>query len=75
MLPRLIGIVYPGESGRATGMTYDAFGRRTATTNTPAGGGSAVTTLYTRCGSVICQARDAGDIRQSVQRRIPYPQL
>ncbi|MER8701647.1 hypothetical protein NKH30_20460 [Mesorhizobium sp. M1273] len=55
-------------------MTYDAFGRRTATTNTPAGGGSAVTTLYTRCGSVICQ-RDAGDIRQSVQRRIPYPQL
>ena len=58
---RLVGISYPGTPGKATSFTYDGFDRRIAITSTPPGGGSPVTTSYLWCGSVICQARDAGN--------------
>ncbi len=32
---RLIGITYPGQSGKATAFTYDGLGRRTTITSTP----------------------------------------
>jgi YD repeat-containing protein len=57
----LIGIGYPGVSGKATSFTYDGLGRRVAITSTPPGGGSSTTTSYLWCGSVLCQARDAGN--------------
>jgi RHS repeat-associated protein len=57
---RLVGIVYPGQPGKATAFAYDGLGRRTRITNTPAGGGSPVATSYVWCGSKLCQARDAG---------------
>jgi YD repeat-containing protein len=56
---RLVGITYPGTSGKATTFSYDGLDRRTAIARTPAGGGSAVATSYLWCGSAICQARDA----------------
>ena len=58
---RLVGITYPGVSGKATAFTYDGLGRRTTIGNTPAGGGSAVATSYVWCGTELCQARDAGN--------------
>ncbi len=58
---RLIGITYPSQPGMATTFTYNGLGQRLAITNTPAGGGSAVTTSYIWCGSRPCQARDASN--------------
>jgi RHS repeat-associated protein len=55
---RLISITYPAESGKKTEFAYDGLSRRTEITNTPAGGGTATTTLYTWCSSAICQARN-----------------
>jgi RHS repeat-associated protein len=59
---RLVGIAYPGQSGKATAFAYDGLSRRTAITSTPAGGGSAVATSYVWCGTKICQARSASDV-------------
>lgn len=56
---RLVGISYPGQTGKATSFTYDGLSRRIAIANTPVGGGTAVTVSYVWCGSDICQARDA----------------
>jgi YD repeat-containing protein len=56
---RLVGITYPGQSGKSTAFGYDGLSRRTAISSTPAGGGSAVTTSYLWCGARICQARNA----------------
>lgn len=58
---RLVGITYPGQSGKQTAFTYDGLSRRIAITSTPTGGGSAVTSSYIWCGSCICQARNARD--------------
>jgi YD repeat-containing protein len=58
---RLIAISYPGALGKATAFAYDGFGRRTAITSTPAGGGTPVTSRYVWCGSTICQARNASN--------------
>ena len=58
---RLLGIAYPGVSGKATAFTYDGLGRRVTIASTPPGGGSATTTSYLWCGSIICQARNAGN--------------
>jgi len=58
---RLVGIAYPGVSGKQTAFSYDGLGRRTTIASTPPGGGSAVTTSYLWCGSDICQARNAGN--------------
>jgi len=58
---RLVGIGYPGVSGKATAFTYDGLGRRATISSTPAGGGSATITSYLWCGDDICQARDAGN--------------
>ncbi|MET4391013.1 RHS repeat-associated protein [Bradyrhizobium sp. F1.4.3] len=58
---RLVGITYPGQTGKQTAFAYDGLSRRTATASTPAGGGSATTTSYLWCGSSICQARNAGN--------------
>ena len=58
---RLLGITYPGASGKATAFTYDGLGRRVSIASTPAGGGSATTTSYLWCGSDICQARNASN--------------
>jgi RHS repeat-associated protein len=57
---RLVGITYPGQSGKQTAFAYDGLSRRTAITSTPAGG-SAVTTSYIWCGSNLCQARNASN--------------
>jgi YD repeat-containing protein len=58
---RLIGIAYPGVSGKATAFTYDGVGRRVSIASTPPGGGSAITTSYLWCGSTLCQARNASN--------------
>jgi RHS repeat-associated protein len=58
---RLVGIGYPGVSGKATAFTYDGLGRRATISSTPPGGGSATVTSYLWCGDDICQARDAGN--------------
>jgi RHS repeat-associated protein len=58
---RLVGIGYPGVSGKATAFTYDGLGRRATISSTPAGGGSATVTSYLWCGDDICQARNAGN--------------
>ncbi|MBS0219680.1 MAG: hypothetical protein JSR91_02965 [Proteobacteria bacterium] len=58
---RLVGITYPGVSGKATAFTYDGLGQRVSIASTPPGGGSATTTSYLWCSSDICQARDAGN--------------
>ncbi|MGO8866373.1 MAG: peptidase C39, partial [Alphaproteobacteria bacterium] len=58
---RLVGMTYPGQTGKATAFAYDGLGRRTAITSTPTGGGSAVTTSYLWCGMRICQARNASN--------------
>jgi RHS repeat-associated protein len=58
---RLVGITYPGITGKATAFTYDGLGRRTTIASTPAGGGSALTTSYLWCGEDICQARNASN--------------
>ncbi len=58
---RLIGITYPGVSGKATAFTYDGLGRRNSIASTPPGGGSAVTTSYLWCDEDICQARNASN--------------
>ncbi len=58
---RLVGIGYPGVSGKATAFTYDGLGRRATISSTPAGGGTATVTSYLWCGDDICQARDAGN--------------
>jgi RHS repeat-associated protein len=58
---RLVGIAYPGVSGKATAFTYDGLGRRSTISSTPPGGGSAAVTSYLWCGDDICQARDAGN--------------
>ncbi len=58
---RLIGITYPGQSGKATAFAYDGLGRRTAIASTPVGGGTAVTTSYIWCGARLCQARNASN--------------
>jgi RHS repeat-associated protein len=56
---RLVGITYPGQSGKQTAFAYDGLSRRTAITSAPAGGGSAITTSYIWCGNSPCQARNA----------------
>jgi RHS repeat-associated protein len=58
---RLVGITYPGVSGKATGFVYDGQGRRISISSTPAGGGSTTTTSYVWCGSRPCQARNAAN--------------
>jgi RHS repeat-associated protein len=58
---RLVGITYPGQTGKATAFTYDGLGRRTAIKSTPTGGGSAVTVSYLWCGVRICQARNSSN--------------
>jgi RHS repeat-associated protein len=58
---RLVGITYPGQSGKQIAFTYDGLGRRTAIASTPAGGGGAVATSYIWCGAHICQARNASN--------------
>lgn len=58
---RLVGITYPGVSGKATAFTYDGLGRRTTISSTPPGGGSATVTSYLWCGDDICQARNAAN--------------
>jgi RHS repeat-associated protein len=57
---RLVGITYPGVSGKATAFTYDGLDRRATISSTPPGGG-AVTTRYLWCGDDICQARNASN--------------
>jgi YD repeat-containing protein len=57
---RLLGITYPGQSGKQTAFAYDGLSRRTAITSTPEGG-SATVTSYVWCGSSICQARNASN--------------
>lgn len=57
---RLVGITYPGQSGKQTAFAYDGLSRRTAITSTPTGG-SATTTAYLWCGTNICQARNASN--------------
>jgi RHS repeat-associated protein len=57
---RLVGITYPGQSGKQTAFTYDGRGRRTAIGSTPVGG-STITTSYIWCGTRICQARNASN--------------
>lgn len=57
---RLIGITYPGQSGKRTVFAYDGLSRRIAITSTPAGG-SATSTSYLWCGTNICQARNASN--------------
>jgi RHS repeat-associated protein len=57
---RLVGISYPGQSGKQTAFTYDGLSRRTAITSTPAGG-SATLTSHVWCGRSICQARNASN--------------
>jgi len=56
---RLVGISYPGQSGKATAFSYDGLSRRTAIASTPTGGSGTVTTSYIWCGARICQARNA----------------
>ena len=56
---RLVGITYPGVSGKATAFTYDGLSRRATISSTPPGGGSATVTSYLWCGDDICQARNA----------------
>lgn len=56
---RLIGITYPGQSGKATNFTYDGLSRRAAITSTPIGGGTATITNYIWCGDEPCQARSS----------------
>ena len=58
---RLVGITYPGLSGKQTTFAYDGLSRRTAIASTPVGGGGTVTTSYVWCGARICQARNASD--------------
>jgi RHS repeat-associated protein len=58
---RLVGIGYPGVSGKATAFTYDGLSRRAAVSSTPPGGGSATITSYLWCGDDICQARNASN--------------
>ncbi|MBN9085260.1 MAG: hypothetical protein J0J01_00010, partial [Reyranella sp.] len=58
---RLVGIGYPGVSGKATAFTYDGLSRRATISSTPPGGGSATVTSYLWCGDAICQARNAGN--------------
>ena len=58
---RLVGITYPGISGKATTSTYDGLSRRATISSTPPGGGSATVTSYLWCGDDICQARNAGN--------------
>jgi RHS repeat-associated protein len=58
---RLVGIGYPGVTGKATAFTYDGLSRRAAVSSTPPGGGSATVTSYLWCGDAICQARNAGN--------------
>ncbi|HXM70358.1 MAG TPA: peptidase C39, partial [Thermoanaerobaculia bacterium] len=48
---RVVGITYPGLTGKATAFAYDGLGRRTAIASTPTGGGSAFTVSYIWCGS------------------------
>ena len=52
---------YPAQAGKQTDFAYDGHDRRTAISETPSGGGSAVTTQYVWCGSRICQARNASN--------------
>jgi RHS repeat-associated protein len=58
---RLVGITYPGQTGKATTFTYDGLSRRTAIASTPTGGGSAATTSYIWCSARICQARNSSN--------------
>jgi YD repeat-containing protein len=58
---RLTGITYAAQPGKQTTLAYDGFGRRTVIIDTPAGGGSAVTTSYIWCGVRLCQARRGGN--------------
>jgi len=56
---RLVGITYPGQTGKATTFAYDGISRRTAITSTPTGGGTATTTNYIWCDAKPCQSRSA----------------
>jgi len=60
-LNRLVGITYPGQTGKATAFSYDGLSRRVSIASTPTGGGSAVTTSYLWCGTRICQSRNASN--------------
>lgn len=59
---RLVGIAYPGVSGKATAFTYDGLGRRATVVSTPAGGGSSTTTSLLWCGLDLCQTRDGSNV-------------
>ncbi|WP_321818384.1 MULTISPECIES: RHS repeat-associated core domain-containing protein [unclassified Paraburkholderia] len=62
---RLIGVGYPGQSGKITAFSYDGIGRRVAITSTPAGGGSSATTLYIWCGLSLCESMNSnGAVRR-----------
>ncbi|MGO8866374.1 MAG: RHS repeat-associated core domain-containing protein [Alphaproteobacteria bacterium] len=58
---RLVGMTYPGQTGKATAFAYDGLGRRTAISSTPTGGGSAVTVSYLWCSARLCQARNSSN--------------
>ncbi len=57
---RLTGILYPGNAGASTVITYDGMGRRTAIADTV--GTTTIVTHYGWCGATLCQARTAGDV-------------
>ena len=56
---RPVNITYPAQSGKVSKFTYDGLGRRITIAETPAGGGTAVTTSYIWCGMQPCQARNS----------------
>lgn len=59
---RLVKITYPAQTGKQTSFVYDGLDRRVKIISTPAGGGAAVTTRYTWCGTAICQSRVSGNV-------------
>ena len=70
---RLVGIAYPGQSGKATAFSYDGLSRRTAIASTPTGGGGAVTTSYIWCGAAHlpgAQHEQCGDARIFCRGRV-----
>ncbi len=58
---RLVGITCLGQPSKVSTFGYDRLGRRIAITETPAGGGTPVTTRYLWCGDRLCQVRDGAN--------------
>lgn len=54
---RLIGITYPGQTGKSTSFTYDGMGRRVGILSTPVGGGTSIDRRFVWCGDEVCQSR------------------